>query len=359
MPDSIQRDSLLATMRTFNSACDWLAARAIERNVFTHFRLQTAYYRDIRNLFVLSAQSACLVCAKVADAFAISKTPRKFRPLGSIIYDLRLLSWNLDKSTVSIWAIPSRLSVSFSCGEEQRKLLDYPRGQTDLIYRSGRFFLHVTVDIPDVEEKVVMDMLGVDMGIACLAYDSDGNKYSGTHLNQARHRFQALRRKLQKKGTKSAKRLLKKRSGKERRFAANTNHTISKRIVTLAERTGRGITLENLKGIRERIRAKRDQRYRLHSWSFAQLGGFIAYKAKRIGMPVVFVDPKHTSQRCNVCAHTEKANRLSRDKFVCKKCGHAEHADGNGAKNIRLRGLDICGSGDFIRPNAEVISHAN
>src|SRR5208282_1346923 len=112
-----------------------LAERAVELGVFTHFKLQSACYKSIRLLFGLSAQAGCLVCAKVADAFAISKTKRTFRPTGAIIYDLRLLSWNLDKSKVSIWAMPKRISIPFVCGDKQRGLLSYPRGQSDLIYR--------------------------------------------------------------------------------------------------------------------------------------------------------------------------------------------------------------------------------
>ena len=359
LPNAEQRELLLHTMGVFNSACDWLAERAVERGEFTHFKLQTAHYRDIRSMFGLSAQSTCLVCAKVADAFAISKTPRKFKPHGAIIYDLRLLSWNLERFVVSIWALPKRLSIPFACGERQRKLLAYPRGQSDLIYRDGKFFLHVTVDIPDVEEGEVFDLLGVDLGIACIAYDSDGNKHSGAGLNKVRHRNHALRTKLQKKGTKSAKRLLRKRRRKEARFARDVNHTISKRIVTLAKRTGRGLVMEDLTGIRGRIRAKRDQRYRLHSWAFGQLGQFITYKSRLAGVPLFFIDPRFTSQRCSECGHTEKANRKSQSEFVCKACGHSENADWNGAKNIRLKGLDVLGSAHFIAPNVEATTCAN
>lgn len=359
LPDADQSERLLETMRTFNAACGWLAERAVELNAFTHFKLQKACYKSIRTLFGLSAQTACLVCAKVADAYAIGKMPRKFRPDGAIIYDVRLLSWKLAKSLVSIWALPKRLSIPFICGEKQRELLSYPRGQSDLIYRDGSFFLHVTVDLPDTEEKAVMDLIGVDLGIANIAFDSDGNRYGGGHVNKARHRNKALRKKLQKKGTKSAKRLIRRRGQKERRFATDVNHQISKRIVTLAERTGRGLAIEELDGIRERARAKKDQRYRLHSWAFGQLGGFIAYKAKRAGVPVVFVDPKHTSQRCNRCGHTERGNRRSQAQFECRSCGHAAHADQNGALNIRLRGLEILCPADVIPPYAEAISHAN
>jgi putative transposase len=359
LPDADRSERLLETMRTFTAACDWLAERAIELNAFAHFKLQKACYKSIRTLFGLSAQAACLVCAKVADAYAISKTPRKFRPEGAVIYDLRLLSWNVPESLVSIWALPKRLSMPFVCGEKQRELLSYPRGQSDLIYRDGTFYLHVTVDLPDTEEKAVLDLIGVDLGIANIAFDSDGNRYSGAHINKVRHRNKSLRKKLQKKGTKSAKRLIRRRGKKERRFVTDTNHVISKRIVTLAERTGRGIAVEFLDGIRERARAKKDQRYRLHSWAFGRLGEFITYKARRAGVPMVFVDPKHTSQRCNRCGHTERANRRSQARFECRSCGHTIHADENGARNIRLKGLDVLCPAAVIPPYAEAISHAN
>jgi transposase len=265
LPDEAQSESLLATMQSFNAACDWLSERAIQLGTFTSFGLQAACYESIRLLFGLSAQATCLVCRKVAQAYAVSKTLRTFRPRRAITYDLRLLSWNLDKSTVSIWAMPQRLPISFVCGDIQRELLSLPRAQSDLIYRDGSFYLHVTIEAPETKSELPFDVLGVDLGIANIAFDSDGNSYSGAHLNKVRHRNHALRQKLQRKGTKSAKRLLKRRRKKEQRFATDTNHIISKRIVTLAERTGRGIALEELDGIRNRVRAKKDQRYTLHS----------------------------------------------------------------------------------------------
>ena len=73
--------------------------------------------------------------------------------------------------------------------------------------------------------------------------------------------------------------------------------------MTEAERTGRGIALEDLGGIRDRVRLRKPQRVTLHSWAFHQLGQYIAYKAARAGVPVVYVDPAYTSQRCSSCGH--------------------------------------------------------
>jgi putative transposase len=152
------------------------------------------------------------------------------------------------------------------------------------------------------------------------------------------------------KGTKSAKRKLKRRAGREARHATHINHKIAKDIVAEAQRTGRGIGLENLTGIRARARLRKPQRVTFHSWSFAQLGRFIAYKAKRAGVPVVHVDPAYTSQCCSWCGHVEKANRPSQDLFICRSCGVVAHADHNAARNIARLAEAVWGA--VNRPHA-------
>ena len=174
-----------------------------------------------------------------------------------------------------------------------------------------------------------------------IATDSDGEAYSGKHLNSVRHRHRRLRRKLQKKGTKGAKRRLKKLSGKERRFANDLNHRISKRIVAKAQRTGRGIALEDLQGIRERVRLRKPQRATLHSWAFHDLGQKLRYKAERAGVPLVFVDPRNTSRQCPACGHTERANRPTQAIFKCVACGCSGPADYFAAVNIGRRAAVI------------------
>jgi putative transposase len=116
------------------------------------------------------------------------------------------------------------------------------------------------------------------------------------------------------------------------------NHMISKCIVETADRTKRAISLEDLKGIRTRARARRQQRAQLHSWSFAQLRFFIGYKAQRAGIPVVLVDPRNTSRTCPACGYIDKANRPNQASFRCVSCGCAGHADTIAAENIRILG---------------------
>lgn len=171
--------------------------------------------------------------------------------------------------------------------------LAHHQGQTDLVERGGEVYLLTCVEIPDAPGVYVTDFLAFDSGIVNIATTSDGDNWSGCAVTEQRKKNRRLRQRLQCKGTKSAKRLLKKRSKKEARFVADVNHCISKKIVTEAERTSRGITHENLTGIRERGRLRKPQRTELNSWAFAQLFAFIAYKARLRGLPVLVVDAVH------------------------------------------------------------------
>ncbi len=194
----------------------------------------------------------------------------------------------------------------------------------------------------------VNGFLGVDVGIVNIATTSDGDRMSGARLNRYRKRQQRIRKRLQAKKTSSARRLLKKRRRKEARFAADVNHQISKRIVAEAERTGRGIAIEGLRG----IRAVSYDVYKrqLHSWAFARLGQFLAYKAQRVGVVLVQVDPAYTSQQCHRCGWIDKKNRRSQASFICGRCGFVGHADHNAAHNIAARG--VVRWGEVMRPHA-------
>jgi IS605 OrfB family transposase len=135
------------------------------------------------------------------------------------------------------------------------------------------------------------------------------------------------------------------------------NHLISREIVDLAQRTGRGIALEDLKGIRTRVSAKRQQRARLHNWSFYQLRSFIEYKARLVGIPVFLVDPKNTSRTCPSCGCIDKANRPSQFLFSCVACGYAAPADYTAAWNIRARAVSTSQTG-FTQTQGDAVHTA-
>ncbi|MGX4695225.1 RNA-guided endonuclease InsQ/TnpB family protein [Streptomyces sp. JNUCC 63] len=361
-PEAVQAPAVERTLHAANEAANWVSSVS-----FGRFGLKGSV-RELRKLCYaglkargFGAQAAQHIIKRVADSYTAlragikagnlgpegSKRRRKaeskpvtFRPDAAHTYDDRCLSWNYDAQTVSIWALDGRIkNVRFACSPAVLKqLTEHRKGESDLMARDGKLFLVATLDIPEPEVFEPKGFLGVDRGITNLATTSDGDNHTGRRLNRYR-RWQARKKaELQARQTHSAKQLLKKRARRESRHATHINHKISKTVVAVAQRTERGIALEELRGIRERVTVPRDQRARQSSWPFHQLGAFIAYKAKRAGVPFVEVDPAYTSQRCPRCGHTERANRPARDRFSCRRCGLAGPADHVAGANIAKRG---------------------
>ena len=350
VPSKAELDSLVGTLRACNAAAEFVSGVAFDRRIWSKFSLHKVTYGDVRARFGLPSQMAIRVIHKVTDAYNSGKVEhrrgaarRRFRWQSAQPFDARNLSINAAAKTVSISTIGGRLkAVKFACSDQQLAMIAQTTkiGESDLVYSNGAVYLYVTVEVPEAVSNMALNgFIGVDLGIVNIASTSDGQMFSGAHLNHVRNRNLRLRRKLQKKGTPSARRLLRKRSGRENRFATDVNHCISKKLVTEAKRTGRGIALEDLEGIRDRARFRKPQRVMLHSWSFAQLGAFTRYKGRRDGVPVVFVDPRYTSQQCSHCGHIDRKNRKNQASFACTGCGFVDHADLNAALNIASRGV--------------------
>lgn len=344
-----QATYLLQTLEAANALCNTISAYAWDKKVFGKFALQKALYHPLRIETGITAQVVVRMFAKVSDAYKLDKRrKRSFKPHGAIAYDSRILRWYTDQQAVSIWSVGGRLHIPYSSGERQRELLQYQQGETDLVYSktTKEFFLLATCDIPDPTQRQTDEALGIDMGVTNIAVDSDGNIFSSEAIEYTRKRYNKLRKALQQCGSKSAKRHLKKMAGRQARFQKDINHCISKRLVKSAQDTKRGIKVEYLTYIRDRTTVRgADNRAKHSNWAFAQLQYFMAYKARLAGVKLEQVDPRYTSQRCFACGHIEKANRKIQDTFLCRQCGHADHADINAAKNIAFW------AGSVIPPN--------
>jgi putative transposase len=223
-------------------------------------------------------------------------------------------------------------------GAYQESRLSRVKGQADLVYRNGQFYLYATVEMPTPPPVEPVGVLGVDMGIVELATDSEGNAYSGEAVKSCRRRLKEHRRHLQRRQTNSAKKRLQKLSGRQTRYIRNVNHCISKALVQTACASQKAIALESLEGIRARASVLgKEMRWLLGNWSFHQLRRYITYKAEAAGIPVYTVDPRNTSRTCSQCGHCDKANRTSQAHFQCLSCGFDANADFNAALNIEAR----------------------
>jgi len=336
-PTPEQTSELDATLSAFASACDFIADIARREHTTNKVLIQRVCYKEVRKRFGLSANLAIRAIARVCAALKVpEKAHSAFKPT-SIDYDARIFSFREWDWTVSLTLLGSRQRIETVPGEHQRQVLKGTKPTAaQLVKREGRFFLHIQISGEAPEPIEPEDFIGVDMGIANIATDSDGKRHSGANVDKIRKKHNLQRKRLQKKRTKGAKKKLRRVAGKEARFRRHENHVISKSIVESAKRTDRGIAVEDLKGIRGRIRARGgDARNRLSGWSFGQLYSFLAYKAQSSGIPMVQVDPRNTSRTCSACGHCEKANRKDQSVFLCKHCGHSQNADVNAARNIR------------------------
>jgi putative transposase len=233
----------------------------------------------------------------------------------------------------------NRLVVGFTVPPYYQKYLNLATDTADLIYRKGTFWLHVVVTLPAPDYVDSGDVVGVDLGLNHPAVTSKPKFLGSPRWKEVIQSGFRLKRKLQAKTTKSAKRHLRKLSGKVQRFRKDCDHVLSKRIVQSCT-SGTTIVIEALTEIRATTEQRgRESRRRLHSWSFAQLRSFLSYKAQAAGIKVVAIDPRHTSQTCSKCGFQSRSNRKSQALFLCKRCGYQLNADLNASYNIRAKHL--------------------
>jgi len=334
LPSDKQAKSLLTTLKEANNACNQISNVIWKEKVFNQFKVHHLIYHPLKKVTQLSAQMLVRCISKVVDAYKLDKKiQRRFKPLGAIAYDSRILSYNIEKQIASIWSVDGRLKIPFLC--HNPKYLPYIKGEADLVYKKSKFYLFQTVEVPEDNVKDVKEFIGVDLGITNIATLSDGTSFNSEKLNQVRDKYFKVRKSVQSKGTTGSRKLLKRLKGREQRFTTITNHTIAKRIVEKAVTEGKGIAIEDLTHIRERTPVRKAQRRRHHSWAFSQLRSFLEYKAKLAGIPLVVVDPRYTSKICNVCKMIGNRNGKY---FTCPNCGSVSNADVNAAQNIAQLG---------------------
>ncbi|MCP1715682.1 IS605 OrfB family transposase [Methanocalculus alkaliphilus] len=324
-------------MERFNEACNYVSEFAWRNKVFGKIELHKNLYYDIRPRFELSSQMVVRLIGKVSESYLTDRSCyHEFKPHGAIVYDQRILTIKaLD--TCSILTLEGRETITMSYGRYQPLELKRVRGQADLVLIKNQFYLLLIVDIPEDPQLEPQDIIGVDLGIVNIATTSTGETFSGKQCTESRKKYTRIKGILQSVCTWDAKKHLKKLSGKERRFKNDTNHCISKLIVTEAKDTGSGIALEDLTGIRDQVPGYKSLKTAIGKWAFYEIAMYIRYNAHMVGIPVYLVDPQYTSQQCSCCGYTSRENRKTQSDFFCIKCGYSDNADINAAKNIASR----------------------
>ncbi|HEX3034246.1 MAG TPA: transposase [Thermodesulfobacteriota bacterium] len=199
--------------------------------------------------------------------------------------------------------------------------------------RKKVFYLHIVLSKPVPPPRETKKYVGVDLGINRIATASNGVEFKTKNLKQVRNHYLRVMASLQNKGTRGAKRTLRRLSGKEGRICNRINHIISKQLVAPLNE-GDCIVFENLKHIRQRVRLAKEQRRVLHGWSFGQLINFCTYKAVEKGNTVVSIGPRNSYRGCSRCGHVSWSNRKAQALFRWVQCGFQHNSDLNASTRM-------------------------
>ncbi len=345
---------LEATLANFAAACNWIN-QSVDPKLTNNVRIQSLVYEQVRTQFDLSANLAIRAINRVAGNRKTAKQKGKpvkdFKPT-SVDYDARIFAYNEKNQTVSLKLVGGREKFKLFLGSYQIGKFKgkKPTSATLVKSKKGEYFINIQIKDEAPQPIESKDVLGIDLGRTDICVTTQGFKASGKQITKIRNHYSKLRASLQQKaskGTRSSRRrcrqLLKRLSGRERRFQKRVNHVISKTLVQQALASNSVIALENLEGIRERTnqlpRSKKERRLS-NSWSFFEFRSFISYKSLAAGVEVVLIDPRYTSKTCQYCNVIGERKGKS-FKCVNIACNWAGDADYNGATNIKKLGVAL------------------
>lgn len=336
-----QDKALCELQAMFSAACNWAASASAAKGETNRGRLHHLCYYPLRErFFEMGSQMCCNAIAKTSQALKALKRPKQilFKGGCSVHFDRR--TYSLRGHLLSLLTLEGRIRIPLEVSPFHKSFLDQGTvKEAELVRKGKRWFFHLVLDLPDVLPMERGKAMGVDLGENILAATSTGKLFGGGALRANRDRFLGTRKRLQSKGSQSAKQQLRYISGREKRHVQCVNHCVSKEIVQEAKKNGCStIVLEDLRNIRERIKAGTRVRSRLHRWSFDQLRQFVEYKAAAQGIEVVYVNPAYTSKTCSCCL---SLGDRKRHFFSCPNCGSLQHSDLNASRNILRLGQSI------------------
>jgi IS605 OrfB family transposase len=351
-PDNQQSELLLDTGRAFSKACNYISGVVFDTHNLNQATLQKQVYDTLRTDYGMPSQLACNAVRHVIGNYRtiLANQDEWIKP--DYKHTAFPLSWNRDYllrgDYFSVGTLQGRIKLDYDNGGME-KYFDgsWTFGLAKVVNKHGKWYLHISMskEFEQVQDFDVCNVVGVDLGInfTATAYDSNGETtfYSGKHIKHKRAHYKNIRKELQRRQTPSARRRLKAIGSRENRWVQDINHCVSKTLVDNNPK-GTAFVLEDLTGIRaatERVRLK--DRYVSVSWAFYDLRQKLEYKAKMSDNKVIIVDPKHTSQTCPKCGHTERANRdKKRHIFKCRNCAYTSNDDRIGAMNLHRKGIE-------------------
>ena len=339
---NISPTEILPTLVSYTKAFNFVCQEGFQKKEKNGINLHKLCYYATREY--LPSQLAISARMKATEALrSVFATTKKYTTcpkskLCSARYDKNSYTLFLDQKQISLLTINGRKRYQLIIPEYYQELFKvWENTSADLCIKNNTVYMHIVFEKDITDTQPNGKLIGIDRGINNIAVVSNNKFFGGGQVKNTVNRYGRLRKQLQKKGTKSAKRHLKRLSRKERQFRADINHQVSKQIINSLN-PGDTIVLEELTGIRNK-RLRKEQRTMINSWSYYQLEQFLTYKAETKGIGIEYIDARYTSQRCSKCGHICRSNR-KQHSFECKKCGFKLNADLNASRNIVVKALE-------------------
>ena len=341
-----QHNILMETLEQYKHCVDRVFEYGFTNRSTSGSELHTATYRELRDKYP-ELPSALVCCARVkaTEALKAIKSKHKWKTQCPKAGKYPAIRYNttccaIGKDTFAVTTTHGRIKLGIVNNPFVKEDVKQFNTTCELAYRKGNWYLTIFVETRCEDAIPTKDILGIDRGVKNIAVCSNNQFFNSKQLKNVKGKYRHLRKKLQAKGTHSAKRLLKKLSGKENRFVKDTNHCISKQIVALPFDT---FILEDLDIHTKKSNGKKFNTL-LSGWSWFQLEQFLTYKALLKGKKVEYVDARYTSQKCSVCGYVYRGNRKTQSGFLCRKCGFQVNADLNASRNIRNNYIAMLGN---------------
>ena len=337
-PDLRSKGELETTFEEYSKAAQTAFDYANDNNISNRIKVHHGMYKAFRKQSSLNSQLVINAKNKAMDVIRSLKAKKKnvkFVNKMPIRYDYRSSTIYQEKQFVSLATTGKRIKIEYFLPACYQKYSDWEFRSFELLKKGRKYFLHFVVrKYNKASGEHSGEFIGIDRGIRHVGVTSQNQFYNGSRLRESKNRYFRLKRGLQKKGTRSAIRKLKRTAGKERRFQRDQNHCITKTIIKNMKENST-IILENLSEIRKSAKQRKKSRMsrELNSWGFYQFQIFLQYKGKEKNIEVVYINPAYTSQRCSDCGFIAKKNR-NRSNFVCIRCGFSLNSDLNASRNI-------------------------
>ena len=354
---------LLETIELYNKAVQHVIDVGWSKRTFNKNKLHTETYQDIRKKYP-QLQSSLVQCARDMASDMLKREKFRYKkpfkkPLSGIRYNQRTFTPFLETGKISISTIKGRKKFPLVIPSYFQLYVNEGRITSLTLYynkKRQKIIAYLTLELPDIPVEAPTTFLGVDRGIKRIAVCSNNKFYPTSHILAVKWKYQQLRKNLQSKGTRSAKRKLKAISGRERRFMTDENRKIAKWICAMPSNC---IVLENIRGLKQHSKKKKKAsktlRRKFGNWSYYQLEQFIIQRVEKLGKTVLFVNPRYTSQRCSQCGYIAKKNRASQSDFLCNECFFELNADLNAARNLSNFGKADFGGASVNSPNVVVL----